>query len=52
MSDEVDALTFVYTGLQLIAVYWGDWTSPWGAAWSCCDGARREEEASRGIVIG
>jgi hypothetical protein len=51
-SDEVDGLASPYTGLRLIAICWGDWTSPWGAAWSCCDGACREEEASRGIIIG
>jgi hypothetical protein len=30
----------------------GDRTSPRGATWSCCGSAYREEEASRGIVIG
>jgi hypothetical protein len=29
-----------------------DWTSPRGAVWSCCNGACREEEASRCIIIG
>jgi hypothetical protein len=46
-SDEVDGLASPYTSLWLIVVCWGDWTSPRGAAWSCCDGACREEEASR-----
>jgi hypothetical protein len=30
MSDEVDTLTFVYTGLQLIAIYWGGLDQPMG----------------------
>jgi hypothetical protein len=51
-SDEVDGLASPYTGLWLIAICWGDRTSSRGAAWSCCGGACREEEASRGIVIG
>jgi hypothetical protein len=42
----VDKLASPYTGLRLIAIYWGDRTNPWGAAWSCCDGAYQEEEAS------
>jgi hypothetical protein len=51
-SDEVDGLASPYTSLRLIDVYWGNQTSLWGAAWSFCDGACREEEASRGIIIG
>jgi hypothetical protein len=38
-SDEVDGLASPYTSVWLIAVCWGDQTSPQGAAWSCCDGA-------------
>jgi hypothetical protein len=51
-SGEVDGLASPYTDLRLIAVYWGGWTSPRCVIWSCCDGACREEEAFRGIVIG
>jgi hypothetical protein len=51
-SDEVDGLASPYTSLQLIAVGWGDRTSPRGAAWSYHDGAYQEEEASQSIVIG
>jgi hypothetical protein len=47
----VDRLASPYTDLRLIATCWGDRTSLQGAAWSYCDGASREEEASRGIVI-
>jgi hypothetical protein len=50
-SDEVDGLASPYTNLWLIAVCWGDWTSSLGAAWSCCNGACREGEASQGIII-
>jgi hypothetical protein len=54
MSNEVDELASPYTSLWLIAICWGggDRTSPWGATWSCCDGACREVEASQGVVIG
>jgi hypothetical protein len=51
-GDEVDGLASAYTGLRLIAVCWGDQTSPQGAAWSCGDSACREEEASWDVVIG
>jgi hypothetical protein len=51
-SDEVVRLASPYTSLRIIVVCWGDWTSPRGAAWSCCDGACREEEASWVIIIG
>jgi hypothetical protein len=47
----VDGLPSPYTDLCLIAICWGDRTSPWGATWSYCDGACREEEASRGVII-
>jgi hypothetical protein len=47
----VDGLVSPYTGLRLIALCWGDRTSPRGTAWSCCDGACQEEEASWGVVI-
>jgi hypothetical protein len=45
-SGEVDGLASPYTSLWLIAINWEDRTSPWGAAWSCCDGTCQEEEAS------
>jgi hypothetical protein len=48
----VDGLVSPYTGLRLIVICWADRTSPWGVAWSCCDGACQEEEASRGVIIG
>jgi hypothetical protein len=48
----VDGLASPYTGLWLVAVYWGNRTSMRCAGWSCCGGACREEKASRSIVIG
>jgi hypothetical protein len=51
-SNEVDGLASPYSSLWLIKVCWGDQTSPRGAAWSCYDDTCREEEASRGVVIG
>jgi hypothetical protein len=48
----VDGLASDYTGLRVIVICRGDRTSLQGAAWSCCDGACREEEASWGVVIG
>jgi heme A synthase len=47
----MDGLVSPYTGLWLIAIYSGDWTSPRDATWSCCDGACWKEEASWGIII-
>jgi hypothetical protein len=47
----MDGLSSPYTILWVIAVCRGDRTSPRGAAWSCCNSACREEEASRDIVI-
>jgi hypothetical protein len=45
-SNEVNRLASPYIGLC-----WGTRPSCGGAAWSCCDGASREEDASWCIVI-